>query len=318
MQDLTFYNANEVIAELTELAKNRALVFRGYGKQSELFPNIIRDSDLTNREIELLSSFEKYGLQYFSVNSAIDFMSYAQHFGLPTRLLDFTYNPFIALFFSLFMPKSTNYSYPDDKEFYYIRYCDLGKQIIINSLPIRMSMEEEFYKADSFVFQCKKSIDTIDEILKLLQAESKGDDDPALRRILMYFKTIYRTTHNQDKVSDVHQFKVYIDDLIEKFQNERILFIDANQCSSRIIMQQGLFMFPYNLEKEHHREILVKNTSLIRIHNDARPDLLDFLETMGLNSFRLMPDLQNVCYAIKRKIIEERKESSTLFKKKKS
>lgn len=316
MEEFTFYNANGVITKLTELAKKRTLVFRGYGKQSELFPNIIRDTDLTNREIELLSAFEKYGLQYFSVNSAIDFMSYAQHFGLPTRLLDFTYNPFIALFFALFMPKNTKYANPDDKDYYYIRYCDLSDQIVFNSLPAQISVDDKFFTADSFVFQCKKSIDTIDEILKLLWAENKGDDDPDLRNIIMYFKTIYRTTHDHDGVSDIHQFKVYIDELIDKFEGERILFIDANQCNNRIIMQQGLFMFPYDLAKDKHRSILVQNTNLIKIHKDARPDLLEFLETMGLNSYRLMPDLQSVCYAIKRKIIEERKESSTLFKKK--
>ncbi len=55
--------ANETIALLSELAKNRNLVFRGFSKQSELFPNIIRDNDLRNREIELLVDFEKYGLQ---------------------------------------------------------------------------------------------------------------------------------------------------------------------------------------------------------------------------------------------------------------
>ena len=104
------YNADEVINELSSLAKNKNLVFRGYGQQIELYPNIIRNSDLTNREFELLSNFEKYGLQYFSVNNAIDFMSYGQHFGLPTRLLDFTYNPFVALFFSIFMPKASNYT----------------------------------------------------------------------------------------------------------------------------------------------------------------------------------------------------------------
>lgn len=107
----TLQAANNVIALLTDLARNRNLVFRGYSKQAELFPNIIRENDLRNREIELLADFEKYGLQYFSVNNAIDFMSFAQHFGLPTRLLDFTYNPFIALFFALFKQKGTNYSY---------------------------------------------------------------------------------------------------------------------------------------------------------------------------------------------------------------
>lgn len=139
-------NADEVISELSSLAKGKNLVFRGYGKQIELYPNIIRNSDLTNREIELLSNFEKYGLQYFSVNNAIDFMSYGQHFGLPTRLLDFTYNPFVALFFSIFTPKGSNYTNEEDKEFYYIRYSDLNDQIVFNSLPLLSTIEDNFLK----------------------------------------------------------------------------------------------------------------------------------------------------------------------------
>ena len=53
------YNADEVINELSSLAKSKNLVFRGYGKQTELYPNIIRNGDLTNREIELLINFRK-------------------------------------------------------------------------------------------------------------------------------------------------------------------------------------------------------------------------------------------------------------------
>lgn len=75
-------------------------------------------------------------------------------------------------------------------------------------------------------------------------------------------------------------------------------------------MQQGLFMFPYSLDQEKHKEILTRNTNLIKIHKDARNELLEYLDTIGLNSFRLMPDLQNVCDAIKRKYTEERKGSS--------
>ena len=54
MQEKIYYDADAVIKELMVLAKNREYVFRGYGKQNELYPNIIRDTDLRNREIELL------------------------------------------------------------------------------------------------------------------------------------------------------------------------------------------------------------------------------------------------------------------------
>lgn len=309
------YNADEVINELSSLAKNKNLVFRGYGEQIELYPNIIRNSDLTNREFELLSNFEKYGLQYFSVNNAIDFMSYGQHFGLPTRLLDFTYNPFVALFFSIFMPKGSNYTNEEDKEFYYIRYSDLDNQIVFNSLPLLTTIEDDFFKADSFTYRCIKGTETINGILNSLYEEAKGDNDIAIKKILLYCKTIYKTTHNYNSSPNAEQFKPFIDDLLNKFHSKKILFIDANQCNNRIVMQQGLFMFPYNLDKKTHLETIENNTYLIKIHKSTRRELLDYLDTLGINSFRLMPDLQSICYAIKRNAIDERKESSSLFKK---
>lgn len=84
-----FTSSDKLITHLTQLAVDKNNVFRGYGKQSELFPNIIREKDWREQEIRLLHEFERYGLQYFSANNPIDFMSYAQHYGLPTRLLDF-------------------------------------------------------------------------------------------------------------------------------------------------------------------------------------------------------------------------------------
>ena len=134
--EMTFYDINSLINFLNELALSKEYAFRGYGKQDQLYPNIIRDSDLTDKEHDLLKKFEKYASHYFQANTAIDFMSYAQHFGLPTRLLDFTYNPFIALYFSLYMPKNNNYKNSNDREFYYIRYLNLDDNIVISEYPL--------------------------------------------------------------------------------------------------------------------------------------------------------------------------------------
>ena len=97
----TFDKKEPLLECLTELAGAGNLVFRGYNTQDQLLPSIIR-KNMVDVESELLFQFERYGAQYINASNPVDFMSYAQHFGLPTRLLDFTYNPFVALYFSLF------------------------------------------------------------------------------------------------------------------------------------------------------------------------------------------------------------------------
>lgn len=306
MEEKIFDRADGVIAELSRLAMNKKLVYRGYSQQSELLPKIIRYKNLSKFEINFLDEFEKYGLQYFNVNSAIDFMSYAQHFGLPTRLLDFTYNPFTALYFSLYAPKINNYTVAEDNDYYYIRYCDLTEQIVFNALPMVLNNADINMKADSLTYLCQKAIYTVEMVLRKLK-EEYDENKPDTKIIMLYFYTIYRTLHNLniDGMPDPKDFDLFIHDFIEKYNNNRIMFIDANQCNNRIIMQQGLFMFPYNLDKDKHNEILYKSTNVIKIHKQARSDLLTFLDTLGLNSFRLMPDLPSICNAINRKILGE-------------
>ena len=71
--------AQRVIDELTGLARSGGKVFRGYNKQDELLPSLIRDKvSYTDVESELLKDFERYGSHYFHAATPIDFMSYAQ------------------------------------------------------------------------------------------------------------------------------------------------------------------------------------------------------------------------------------------------
>ena len=79
-----FTSSDKLITHLTQLAVDKNNVFRGYGKQSELFPNIIREKDWREQEIRLLHEFERYGLQYFSANNP---MAYRQDFWILHTIL---------------------------------------------------------------------------------------------------------------------------------------------------------------------------------------------------------------------------------------
>lgn len=283
-----------VIERLNDLAKIGKYVFRGYGKQDELLPNIIRKSNYTDIEDKLLKDFERYGSSYFHATSPIDFMSYAQHFGLPTRLLDFTYNPFIALSFALYSPKSNgNYSFPDDKEYYYIRYASLDDNLCEISIPLNDDIYNmKFTRTDSLAVRACQCFDSVSD---LFGANIMNRNISALNG---FNDSLDVTVSNQEKI-----------------RNHVILFIDPNQSNQRIIMQQGLFMLPYTLDKDEHLKILNNNSYYIKIHKDLRNELMQYLDTLGYNTFRLMPDLSSICEAVKRRNVDGRTEKTAIKKK---
>lgn len=104
MEIETYDDKSGLISRLTKLAENGRYIFRGYSHQSQLLPSIVR-KNLIDQEAALLFEFERSANQYLNTSNPVDFMSYAQHYGLATRLLDFTYNPFLLCILHYSPPK---------------------------------------------------------------------------------------------------------------------------------------------------------------------------------------------------------------------
>lgn len=101
---------SEFISFLEQLPKD-FILSRGHAKDFSLLPGAFRKDSSGNRlyskaEIQkFLESFEINSYPYLKntsdINGDKELMVYAQHFGLPTKLLDFTYSHIISLMFCL-------------------------------------------------------------------------------------------------------------------------------------------------------------------------------------------------------------------------
>ncbi|MDB5086877.1 MAG: hypothetical protein JWR09_871 [Mucilaginibacter sp.] len=88
---------------------NADLIFRGQNADYPLLPKLARlalKGEITNIEKLLMEEFRRgiLPLSEFQPTNNWDLLALAQHHGLPTRLLDWTYSALVALWFSVSRP----------------------------------------------------------------------------------------------------------------------------------------------------------------------------------------------------------------------
>ncbi|HYC84480.1 MAG TPA: FRG domain-containing protein [Chryseosolibacter sp.] len=102
---------------LLDISTEQFTLYRGQSLDKTLLPKIARYElpDVEKTEREMLKDFQRRSLHLidFQPGNSWDWLALAQHHGMATRLLDWTENPLIALWFSMatkLEPKHADYS----------------------------------------------------------------------------------------------------------------------------------------------------------------------------------------------------------------
>lgn len=126
--------------------------------------------------------------------------------------------------------------------------------------------------------------------------------------IILLLAVMMFTACGQDKEND--QGAVYVN-------------ITAEEAKEIMDTEEGYVILDVREQDEYDAghisgAILIPYTQIEAKANEMLPDneLLAYLDTIGINAFRIMPDLPSVCEAVERKVKDSRSAKSTLFKKK--
>lgn len=104
----------ELDTEIDNTTNERLVLFRGqHDANWDLVPCIFRpeyrNQDISQLEEKIFNDFKRRAVPYlphnFNVDSEWDWLALAQQFKLPTRLLDWTENPLVALYFTFAQEK---------------------------------------------------------------------------------------------------------------------------------------------------------------------------------------------------------------------
>jgi len=261
--------------------KGCGLYFRGQKKQySTIKPSIDRDGLLENEDKLFKEFILRNPDEFKGQNSTFEILTKMQHYGLPTRLLDITTNPLVALFFSIEFDEDTEsepgdfiiFSIPDE----FIKYYDSDTVSVVSNVA-------------------KRPFDKLN-ISRVSRKLSENEDK------IKWIRRFNSIPHIQYLLHEIKDEKPYFSHIIEKDHLQSIWCVKPLLNNRRIIKQDGAFLLfgidgtkkrlaNYKKSEFEPQRYKVKNKIALRRQ----------LELLGFSKDKIYPEMETTAEYLKDK-----------------
>jgi hypothetical protein len=277
--DMKITSLWQFLKAVEELPKKRgsSLYYRGHSSaEYRLEPSLFRRSTCLKREHVLYKEMLRDKPRYFSEDkTTFEKLVRMQHFGLPTRLLDITANPLVALYFAC-IGHDGKPALQNDGE------------VVILSINGKLMK----YNDDDAVL-------ILSNLCKLKPAEKQFDTGLSIKQ--------FNATKNAGKLLwEIKNEKPVFDGLLDPKLIGSVVPVKAAKNNERIQAQDGLFLLfgggseGGNAAVPNDWPVKTKSDQRILIDSKSKYEILHRLEEINISQKTLFPGLQTAAaHAIK-------------------
>lgn len=269
-------SVTEYCKELKDITEEKnSVFFRGHADTAYLLlPSIMRNDEWYKHERDIYNEvIIECPEEFRGCSTHLEHLVLMQHYGVPTRLLDITKNPLVALYFACESHKEKN------------------GEIIVFSVP---KSEIKYAKSDT--------VSVLASLANFAEEEKNSFEKIAK-------KAISRENFNEQIKRLIHEIRLekpaFLSE-VEKSDVTNAFFVLPEKKNRRIVKQDGAFII-YGLVNENNDAInryryKEKNKlQIFIVKSGEKEQILKELDALSINKATLFPEIEDVAEYIKKK-----------------